>query len=223
MGPQWNDSCNPAPSSTSGAYWPVAGAGNARSCGFRLALTLLAVLPPATIAAEDVRVEAARAGAAVAVSAHASVKAPLATIWSTLTDYERLPEFVPGMKRSRIIGRRGPAAIVEQDGEAGFLIFRFPIHVVVESAEYPPNLITIHVVRGNLRQLEGQYRIEQGASAEEHVLHWSGTIEPDTMLPAFITVPLMRANIEDQFAGMVREIKRRNEVRPRKVAPDSDK
>jgi ribosome-associated toxin RatA of RatAB toxin-antitoxin module len=223
MSPQLSDPCNPAPSSTPGVFQPVADDGNALPRGIRFALTLLAFLPPVAIAAEDVRVEAARAGAAVAVSAQASVKAPLAIIWSTLTDYERLPEFVPGMKRSRIIGRRGPAAIVEQDGEAGFLIFKFPIHVVVESAEYPPNLITIHVVRGNLRQLEGQYRIERGASAEEHVLHWSGTIEPDTMLPAFITVPLMRANIEDQFAGMVREIKRRNEARAKKVAPDSDK
>ena len=176
-------------------------------------LILLAWLPAAAGAAEEVLVEAARAGTAVAVSARASVKAPLAIIWNTLTDYEHLPEFIPGMKRSRIIGRRGPAAIVEQDGEAGFLIFRVPIHVVVESAEYPPHLITIQVVRGNLRQLEGRYQIEQGASAEEHVLRWSGIIEADTVLPAFITVPLMRANIEDQFTGMVREIKRRYEAR----------
>jgi ribosome-associated toxin RatA of RatAB toxin-antitoxin module len=179
--------------------------------GSRLALILLAWLPAAALAAGEVRVDAAQSGTAVAVSAQASLKAPPAIIWGTLTDYERLPEFIPGMKRSRVIDRRGPAAIVEQDGEAGFLFFRYPIHVVVESAEYPPYLITIHVVRGNLRQLQGRYQIEQGATAGEHVLRWSGVIEPDTALPAFITVPLMRANIEDQFTGMVREIKRRHE------------
>ena len=183
--------------------------------GSRLALVLLACLPAAVLAAEEAHVEAARSGTAVAVHARASLKAPLATIWGTLTDYEHLPEFIPGMKKSRIIGRHGPVAIVEQDGEAGVLFFRFPIHVVVESAEYPPNLITIQVVRGNLRQLEGRYQVEPGASADEHVLRWSGLIEPDTMLPAFITVPLMRANIEDQFAGMVKEIKRRHDARPK--------
>lgn len=221
MDPRLRVSGTPAPGSILGACRAMTGDGNGLSLG--LGLALLACLQSAAVAAGDVHVEAARAGTAVAVSAQASLKAPLAIIWSTLTDYERLPDFVPGMKRSRIIGRRGPAAIVEQDGEAGFLIFSFPIHVVVESAEYPPNLITIHVVRGNLRQLEGQYRIERGASADEYVLHWSGTIEPDTMLPAFITVPLMRANIEEQFAGMVREIKRRYEARPKEGLPGGDK
>lgn len=183
--------------------------------GPRLALILLAWLPAAAPAAEAIHVEAARSGTAVAVSAQAILKVPPAIIWSTLTDYERLPEFIPGMKKSRIIERRGPAAIVEQDGEAGLLFFRIPIHVVVESAEYPPHLITIHVVRGNLRQLQGSYQIEQGASAGEHVLRWSGVIEADTVLPAFITVPLMRASIEDQFTGMVREIRRRHESPPK--------
>lgn len=213
IGPRLREPRFPAPGSVSASFRPVAGDGNAAWHRPGLALFLLLCLPAVAGAAEEVRVEATRAGSAVAVNARASLNAPLAIIWNTLTDYERLPEFIPGMKRSRIIGRRGPAAIVEQDGEAGFLVFRVPIHVVVESAEYPPHLITIHVVRGNLRQLEGRYQIEQGASAEEHLLRWSGLIEADTVLPAFITVPLMRANIEDQFTGMVREIKRRYEAR----------
>jgi len=223
MGPRLRDLRLPAPRPVSAHCREAARDGNTPWRRLGLALAMLAWLPAAAGAAEEVRVEASRAGTAVAVNARANLNAPLAIIWNTLTDYERLPEFIPGMKRSRIIGRRGPAAIVEQDGEAGFLVFRVPIHVVVESAEYPPHLITIHVVRGNLRQLEGRYQIEQGASAEEHVLRWSGLIEADTVLPAFITVPLMRANIEDQFTGMVREIKRRYEARQKADTQAIDK
>ena len=176
---------------------------------------------PAAMAADDFRVAANGVGSAVAVQAEAVLKVPLATIWETLTDYERLPQFIPGIRSSRVLGRRGPAAIVEQGGEAAFLFFRFPIHVVVESAEYPPALITLQVVRGNLRQLSGRYQIDKGERPNEHVLRWTGVIEPDTSLPAFITVPVMRARITDQFAGMVHEIKRRHEARvPKDPAPD---
>ena len=44
------------------------------------------------------------------------------------------------------------------------------------------------------------------------MLHWTGVIEPESSLPAFIGVPLLRRNVSEQFRGMVREIERRVEV-----------
>lgn len=46
-------------------------------------------------------------------------------------------------------------------------------------------------------------------SPGEYILSWSGVIEPDFSVPAFITVPLMRASFRDQFLAMVKEIERR--------------
>jgi ribosome-associated toxin RatA of RatAB toxin-antitoxin module len=161
------------------------------------------------IAADDLTVEAKRAGHAVAVEARATLTAPADLIWSTLTDYDHLSEFIPGMRASRIIGRRGPAAIVEQQGDAGFFIFSYSIDVVVESAEYPPNLIEIHVVSGNLRRLDGAYRLRPGEQDGTWVLSWSGLIEPTLPVPSFLSVGVMRRNVAAQFSGMVAEIERR--------------
>ena len=133
-------------------------------------------------------------------------------MWSTLTDYDRLASFIPGILKSRLLERRGPAAIVEQSGEARFLFFRFPIEVTVASVEWPPDEIEIHVLKGNLKQLDGGYRIERGAGGSL-VLHWRGRIQPEGMLPPLLGTMLMRSNIEDQFAGMVREIERRQALR----------
>lgn len=181
---------------------------NAR-LGSLLLFAMLASVPAVARTADDLQVQATRSGGGVKVSAQASIKAPHAVIWTTLTDYDHLSEFVPGIKRSRVIGRRGPAAIVEQHGEAGLLVFKYPIRVVVESAEYPPGLITVNVVRGNLKRLEGRYQIQSGGQAGHYLLRWSGIVEPDTVLPDFITFPLIRSSIEDQFDGMVKEIERR--------------
>jgi ribosome-associated toxin RatA of RatAB toxin-antitoxin module len=179
-------------------------------------LGLLAMGLSCAAAADGPSVEASTvSGSAIAIDARARLRVPEQLIWRTLTDYEHLPEFIPGMKVSRVVDRKGGAAIVQQQGEARLLFLSFPIKVLVESTEFPPHVITIRVLKGNLKQLDGLYRIEPGASPEERVLRWVGIIEPDSLLPAFITVMVMRANVESQFTGMVREIERRDAARRR--------
>jgi hypothetical protein len=171
---------------------------------------LLAACHGPLLAATDLTVRTSRRGSAVEVDARATLQAPLDLIWQTLTDYDRLPEFVPGINQSRLIEYRGTAAIVEQHGEAGLFWFKVPINVVVESLELAPYVIEVRVLKGNLKQLDGRYRIEAGADPRAPlVLTWSGLIEPERPLPPLIGELVMRANVTDQFRGMVEEIERR--------------
>jgi hypothetical protein len=63
------------------------------------------------------------------------------------------------------------------------------------------------------------YKIEEtGYRDDEFVLRWSGIIERPISLPLIITVPLMRANMSDQFRGMVKEMERREALRTGKHA-----
>ena len=167
---------------------------------------------PTTQAAEDFLVEAQRKGELIEVRARAIVEAPLATVWATLTDYERLPEFVPGIRKSKVIARRGPTATVEQSGEARFLFFTYPIEVTVDSTERPP-FIEVKRISGNVKHLEGRYETEVLEGGRKVLLRWNGAIAPDVSLPPLIGEVLMRLSIEDQFGGMVREIERREAVR----------
>ena len=56
-------------------------------------------------AADEVSVEATRRDEALEVVCRALLQAPLDLIWQTLTDYDRLAEFIPGMRRSRVLDR----------------------------------------------------------------------------------------------------------------------
>jgi len=158
-------------------------------------------------AAEDVSVEATRRDEALEVACRALLDAPLEVVWQTLTDYGRLAEFIPGMRRSRIVERRGAVAVVEQAGDAGFLFFTFPIEVTVASTERPPHVLEVRMLKGNLKRLEGAYRIEPQPGGRI-LLTWNGTIEALSLPPLFGEI-VMRSNIEDQFRGMVQEIDRR--------------
>jgi ribosome-associated toxin RatA of RatAB toxin-antitoxin module len=160
--------------------------------------------------AQDVVVDAERQGNALAITAHAVLRAPLPLIWHTLTDYDHLAEFIPGMTSSRVLERRRNTAIVEQTGEASFWLFRYSIAVTVKSDEHYPAAIGVRILTGNLRQLVGGYQIETIiGKPDEFVLQWRGIIEPDIFLPFFITEPGLRQIVADQFLGMIREIERR--------------
>ncbi|HEX7811518.1 MAG TPA: SRPBCC family protein [Burkholderiales bacterium] len=161
-------------------------------------------------AASDFSVKTEKRGDEVHVDARASLLAPLAVVWQTLTDYDRLPDFISGISKSRLLEYRSNAAIVEQVGQAGFLFFTVPIDVVVESMELPPHRIDVRLIKGNLKKLDGRYEIEEGATAADPiVLRWHGTIEPEKALPPLIGELILRNNVTRQFRDMVNEIERR--------------
>lgn len=158
-------------------------------------------------------VSARRVGDLFEVQARATLQAPLPVVWGTLTDYERLPEFVPGLRRSRILSRDGATTTVEQSGEARFLMLTVPIEVVTESTERP-NRIEVRRIGGTLRHLQGRYDTEVLATQPPQVLlRWTGSIGLDLELPPLIGETLVRLQLQEQFEGMVREIERREALR----------
>jgi carbon monoxide dehydrogenase subunit G len=185
--------------------------GTMRALILRTSICLLMPLAAASARADDISVEARRRDEALEVVCRAMLDAPLELIWQTLTDYGRLAEFIPGMRKSRVVEQRGAAFVVEQSGVATFLFFSTPIEVTLASTERPPYGIEVSMLKGNLKRLEGAYRIEpQGGG--RMLLTWSGLVEALSM-PPLLGEMVMRANIEDQFRGMVREIERRDALR----------
>ncbi len=175
------------------------------------AFACLFSLAGAALPAEDISVEARRRDEALEVVCRVMLDAPPELVWQTLTDYDRLAQFIPGMRRSRVLERRGAVAVVEQLGEAGFLFLTFPIEVTLASTERAPHALEVSMLKGNLKRLDGAYRIEPQAGGRL-LLSWSGIVEALSM-PPLLGELVMRSNIEDQFRGMVREIERRDGLR----------
>jgi ribosome-associated toxin RatA of RatAB toxin-antitoxin module len=166
---------------------------------------------------EVVSVQAQREGTAVRITTQAIVRAPHDLIWKALSDYDRLAEFIPGITKSRVMERRdNNTLIVEQAGKAHLWLFTYAIDVTVEVTERPPDALSIRVIQGNLKQLEGGYVIQKLPGGDNvYQLQWSGVIEPALPVPTAVSLPLMRNNIAEQFEGMVREIERRELKRSR--------
>lgn len=159
-------------------------------------------------AAEDVEVHAQRRDEGVEVRARAFVAVPAQLAWQVLTDYERLPEFIPGVTRSVVRERRGNRLRLKQAGEARFLIFSFPIEVELEVAESPPDWVVSRSVGGNVRRMIGRYELFPDAARGGVLLIYSGLIEPDFDVPPLVGTAALRGMAEEQFRAMVAEIER---------------
>jgi ribosome-associated toxin RatA of RatAB toxin-antitoxin module len=165
-------------------------------------------------AADDMLVEAVRAGEGVEVRARALIAAPQALIWDVLTQYEQLPRFIPGIAKSVVLSRQGTNVTVEQSGEARFLVFSFPINIRLHVSENAQNSVASRAVSGNLRRMIGRYDLQPDARGGVLLLY-SGLIEPDFELPPLIGTAALRSMVEQQFTAMVAEIERRAGIPPR--------
>jgi ribosome-associated toxin RatA of RatAB toxin-antitoxin module len=186
-----------------------------RTSSLAVALLAAAHIAPG-YAADDVSIEAQRRGDSIEVHARALIAAPVALVWQVLTDYENLPGFIPGLAKSVVREHQGNRLMLEQTGEARFLMFSFPIEVRYEVIESPPEWISSRAVGGNLRRMNGRYELlpapaRAGKQADRGMmlLRYDGEIEPNFELPPVVGVVAMRSMVEQQFTAMVGEIERR--------------
>ncbi len=179
-------------------------------------LLCLAALAPPGLAADievgnievaDFEVKAVRNGERFDVEASAEFEAGVELAWAVLTDYDRLAEFIPGMKRSRVVSRDGHAVVVDQNGEASLLFFTFPIQVRLAIEEQPFDRIESRAISGNFRELSGNYRLE--VRGTRLLLRYSGRMTPDFAVPPLIGTLLVRNTVARRFRAMVDEILRR--------------
>jgi hypothetical protein len=166
-------------------------------------LGIAAAIPPA--AAATVSVESERDGDAVNIHARAVVDADVATAWRVLTDYDRYVEFIPDLRLSRVVARRGSTVTVEQSGDAVWL-FNWPLEITFEIDESPPSRLNSRAVAGSLRVLVSSYALtplNPGAR-----LDYSGHIEAGFALFGQIEQRAVERNVARQFRALADEIER---------------
>lgn len=144
------------------------------------------------------------------VEASGVVHAPPQHAWRVLTDYERLPMFVPDLVESRLISRKGNEAIIEQRSQTGFLFFTLPVHMKLHIEERPMSTITVALLSGDMKHYAAHWTLEPFSQdgIEGTRIHFESTLEPTFFLPPLIGTAAVQMNVRKMVEAVTSEIER---------------
>ena len=163
------------------------------------------MIAPPTIAGTSVMTRFVAGG--VTIQAVATVEADAETLWSTLTDYNALARFVPGMTSSRVISAPGAYPLfVEQKRESSLLSLLIPDHVVLAMDEQPPGRIGFRSVTNRTVAMNGEWLI----SGERPLrLVYRARIMSIVPPPPLVTERYLENEVRQRINALVREAERR--------------
>ncbi len=171
-------------------------------------LCCLVLMLPGLAGAGPVRVETEVGFTGIHIQAAALVDADVRTMWETLTDYDRLATFVPGMTLSRLVSAPNVRPkLLEQRGEGGLIALVVPDHVVFALTEHPLRRIDFRSVGGGLTSVRGEWVIV-GERAPVR-LGYRARVVPALPPPPLLTDDYVQREIGLRMDALVREAERR--------------
>ncbi len=175
---------------------------------------------------DAVKVTVKRTGKRFDAEALLELPASARTVWETITDYDGLPGFMPGIRSCRVLEREaGTDGIerltVEQKGEFRFLLFAQSMTVVVAIAHEAMRVAEAKAVsfdlgflkRSAIEIFEGRYEIlpARGRGKSAIVpLRYTSVIGLKLPPPPSIGSIAVRQNLEKQLQAVAAEVARRS-------------
>lgn len=177
---------------------------NSRSFLLRAALLGLTLFACARVLA-DARVRVDTDDERIRVVAEINTRVDRDLAWQVLTDYASWAEFVPDLLASRIVSKPGEPTLLEQRGQIPWLP-NFPLVMIAQVKETPPNTIQFLRVAGNVRAYMGDWQI---VGKNRVRLIYRSLIEPGFVLPPEVSIEIFRHDAKVRMEAMAREMARR--------------
>jgi hypothetical protein len=176
---------------------------------------------------DGVTVEVRRSGRRFEAEAVLDLATDLKTAWDTITDYDALPRFMPGIRACRVVERQAGAGgserlRVEQRGEFRFLLFAQAMTVHLDVEHQPQRLAVAKATRfdlgwlsrGAIEVFEGRYDLtpKSGKRAPARVqVRYQALIGLRLPPPPPVGSLAVRQNLAAQLNALAQEISRRSQ------------
>ena len=141
------------------------------------------------------------------VVASGEVRAAPAAVWKILTNYERMPEFVPDLKTTKVLSRSGNRAVLEQFGVARFLFLSRSIQLVVQVTEDPISAIDIGLVSGDMKVYNCRWELVPTETGGTRILY-TGKLVPKFYVPGMLGANIIRADIERMMQAVLERLEK---------------
>ncbi|MCD7454779.1 hypothetical protein HAX54_026073 [Datura stramonium] len=134
------------------------------------------------------------------IKAEIFVNADVDSVWNSLTDYERLADFVPNLVSSRRIPCPRPGCIwLEQRGIQRSLYWHIEARVVLDLQEFinSDNVRELHfsMVDGDFKKFEGKWSVRFGTRSSTAILSYEVSVIPRFNFPAIFLERIIRSDL----------------------------
>lgn len=128
-------------------------------------------------------------------------------MWQVLTDYENLSKIVPGMLESRLLGHQNGEKLVRQAARVADVL-DLSAEVTLAVREEPPDRILFRCVAGDLKRMEGMWRLANSTDSGVLVAY-EVVIQPSAWVPCWIVKRRLHEEVPRQLHALANEAERR--------------
>ena len=150
------------------------------------------------------QVEVREAGGLYTVTARFDVPQAPAVALAVLTDYERIPHFMPDVRTSVVRQRAPGSLVVEQEAESRFMMFSKKVHLVLEVTESGDTIRFIDRCGKSFTTYEGAWRATTHNGRT--VVTYELTARPSFEVPEFLLKRLLKRDSVRMIEGLRREM-----------------
>jgi len=140
------------------------------------------------------------------VAARFAVPGRPAIALAVLTDYERIPQFMPGVETSVVIERRAARAVIEQEAVSRLMMFKKRVYLLLEIIEGPDTLRFRDRSGRSFARYEGRWHLCEGNHGTW--IAYELTAQPEFDVPEFLLKRLLKRDAVQMIDGLRREILR---------------
>ena len=155
----------------------------------------------------DIDVRASKEGEIIVVDVDLAVRASQDEVWSVLTDYDHMAQFVANLESSAVISRAGNALDVMQKGNARYGLLSFPFESVRHIVLTPSREIHSKIISGDMAGSEITTRVvTDGAMTQVSV---RSQFVPTRWIPPLIGPQVIASETRKQWFTLREEVLRR--------------
>jgi carbon monoxide dehydrogenase subunit G len=136
------------------------------------------------------RVDVAEAGGVYSVTAAFTVSESPDVVLAVLTDYERIPSYMPDVEISRVLERTAAGARIEQQAVSKFMMFAKRVHLLLDVREDASAVRFRDSCGKSFASYEGSWLISQHDSLT--IVDYQLRAKPSFEVPGFVLKRLLR-------------------------------
>ena len=142
------------------------------------------------------------------LAAQLTTSASFDSLWSVLTDYDRLNLYIPNLLSSKKIFQKGNNVHLKQVGAQDFLGMKFSAEVTIDLFEDKEHgLLKFKLIKGDFRKFEGSWKIQNIKNTTKNSLIYDLTVQGCQLMPIGMIEKRLKKDLSENLIAVDRQAK----------------